>query len=181
MTSAGSVGEASGRTDPALGMIWAQSADGYIGRDGAIPWHLPEDQARFRALTQGAVVIMGHGTWRSLPDRFRPLPGRVNVVLSRDGGLRVEGAQVVPDVAAALAVADDRATWVIGGAQVYAAFLPHTGRLEVTDIDVVAAGDTPAPAVGPGWRTQQQDPSEGWSTSRTGLRYRFRTLVPMAV
>jgi dihydrofolate reductase len=66
-----------------IGLVWAQSANGVIGRDGTLPWHLPEDMARFRALTTGATVLMGRRTWESLPPRFRPLPGRRNLVLSR--------------------------------------------------------------------------------------------------
>lgn len=66
-----------------IGLVWAQSANGVIGRDGTLPWHLPEDLKHFRALTTGATVLMGRRTWESLPPRFRPLPGRRNVVLSR--------------------------------------------------------------------------------------------------
>ena len=78
-----------------LAMIWAQSADGVIGVDGGLPWHLPEDMAHFRDLTAGSVVVMGHTTWRSLPERFRPLRGRENLVLSRHEGLDLPGAVVV--------------------------------------------------------------------------------------
>ena len=158
---------------PAL--VWAHSADGWIGVDGGLPWHLPEDLARFRRLTTGAPVIMGRRTWDSLPERFRPLPGRTNLVLSRRPG-DLPGATVVGSPEEALAAAGDARAWVIGGAQVYAAFLPLAGRLEVTEVDVVVAGDTPAPVLDAGWRLVAQEPADGgWATSTSGLRHRFRT------
>ena len=158
-------------------LVWAQSADRWIGKDGTMPWHVPEDLARFRALTSGGTVVMGRRTWESLPDRFRPLPGRRNVVLSRTV-TDLEGADVVasPDEALALAAGED--LWVIGGAAVYAAFLPLATRLELTELDVVVDGDTPAPRVPEGWRTAALDPHDGWAASSSGTRYRFRTLVP---
>ena len=159
-----------------LAAIWAQSADGVIGRDGGLPWSLPEDLAHFRALTAGHVVVMGRATWESLPDRYRPPPGRENVVLSRHG-LDAPGATVVPDVASALEVVGDRAGWVVGGAQVYAELLDHVVRIEVTDVDVVVGAGVRAPELEVGWRLVASDPSDGgWHTSRTGLRYRFRSL-----
>ena len=79
---------------PGVALIWAQDERGVIGRDGALPWHLPEDLAHFRALTRGATVLMGRATWESLPERFRPLPGRRNVVLSRQAGYVASGAEV---------------------------------------------------------------------------------------
>src|SRR5690349_23121744 len=103
-----------------LGLIWAQSASGVIGRSGGIPWRLPEDQARFKELTVGHSVVMGRLTWESLPAKVRPLPGRRNVVVTRDADYRADGATVVGDLDAAL----DSETWVIGGAQIYALALP---------------------------------------------------------
>ena len=158
-----------------LAAVWAQSIDGFIGRDGALPWHLPEDLAHFRALTGGAVVVMGRVTWDSVPERFRPLPGRDNVVLSRGGG-PLPGATVVPDVAAALDLVAGRPAWVIGGAQVYAALLPHCDRAEVTDVGVVVGSGTPAPPIGTDWDVVAHDPASGWHTSADGVRYRFRSL-----
>lgn len=161
---------------PILAAVWAQSVDGVIGRDGGLPWTLPEDMAHFRALTAGHVVLMGRATWESLPVAYRPLPGRENVVLSR-GGLDAPGATVVPDVDAALAVVGDRPAWVVGGAQVYAALLPLVARVEVTEVDVRLGDGVRAPRLDPGWRTVAADPVDGgWHTSRTGLRYRFRSV-----
>lgn len=157
-----------------LAAIWAQSVDGIIGRDGDLPWSLPEDLAHFRALTAGHVVVMGRSTWQSLPDAFRPLPGRENVVLSRSG-LAAPGATVVSDVAGALRVVAGRAAWVVGGAQVYAELLPWVTRIELTDVDVRVGEGVRAPVLDDGWRTVSTDPGDGgWHTSRTGLRYRFR-------
>jgi dihydrofolate reductase len=159
-----------------LAAIWAQSVDGMIGRDGTLPWHVPEDLAHFRRVTGGDAVIMGRGTWDSLPERFRPLPGRDNIVLSRALG-EVPGAVVVGGIGEALAAVAGRDAWVIGGAQVYAAFLPGTRRIELTEVDVVVREGTRAPVLGDEWARVGADPAEGWHTSVTGLRYRFRSLA----
>jgi dihydrofolate reductase len=156
-----------------LGLIWAEAADGVIGRDGAIPWHVPEDAAHFRAVTTGATVVMGRRTWDSLPARFRPLPGRRNVVLTRRPGWSAEGAEPAADLAEALARAGDGDVWVIGGAEVYAAALPLADRVERTEVDLTVAGDTRAPRLGAQWRCVRRDPADGWHTSRTGVRYRI--------
>ncbi len=162
-----------------LALVWAEARGGVIGHEGGLPWHLPEDLAHFRALTRGATVVMGRATWESLPQRFRPLPGRRNLVLSRRPGFAAEGAEVLPDLAAALAAAGDAPVWVIGGAQVYAAALPLADRLVVTEIDAAVPGDAHAPVVDPAsWRLVVGDPEggheSGWYESVTGLRYRFR-------
>lgn len=159
-----------------VALVWAESSDGWIGKDGTMPWHVPEDMARFRELTRGAAVVMGRRTWESLPDRFRPLPGRRNLVLTRTRAA-LEGAEVVDSPERALELAGDGDLWVIGGAAVYAVFMPHATILERTELDVVVDGDTRAPRVPDGWRTEALDPAEGWWTSSSGVRYRFRTLV----
>jgi dihydrofolate reductase len=163
-----------------LALIWAQAraADGgpaVIGRDGGLPWHLPEDLAHFRALTADRPVIMGRATWESLPPRFRPLPGRRNLVLTRRPERGAVGATVVPDVGAALALAGQGQAGVIGGAQVYAATIGLADRLEVTEIDLAVDGAARAPAIGPDWRRTgaAPDAAAGWQTSAGGLRYRF--------
>jgi dihydrofolate reductase len=88
-----------------VGMIWAQARGGVIGADGAMPWHLPEDMKHFRRTTRGAAVVMGRRTWESFPPRFRPLPGRTNIVLSRDPGFDPEGGLRAGDLDAALELA----------------------------------------------------------------------------
>jgi dihydrofolate reductase len=159
-----------------ISLIWAQAANGVLGRAGTLPWRVPEDLTRFRELTMGATVVMGRRTWESLPPRWRPLPGRRNVVLTRDPTYDAPGAQVVTSLDAALSADVD--VWVAGGGEVYAAALPLATRLAVTDVDVEVDGDTFAPAVGPDWRELARDPHDGgWHTSSTGLHYRWRELT----
>jgi dihydrofolate reductase len=153
-----------------VGLVWAQARDGVIGLDGGLPWRLPEDLAHFRALTAGSTVVMGRRTWESLPERFRPLPGRRNVVLTTDPAWAADGAQPAASVDEVLAGCEGD-LWVIGGGRVYAAFLAHADRVVVTDVDTLVEGDTWAPALGAGWQRVARDPAEGWSTSTTGLRY----------
>ena len=112
-------------------LIAAVARNGGIGRDNELLWRLPEDMARFKALTMGRPVIMGRKTWDSLPPKFRPLPGRRNLVLSRDSSLQLEGAEVFGTLTDALAAcADSTELFVIGGAQIYAEALPLADRLE---------------------------------------------------
>ncbi|MGW5744297.1 dihydrofolate reductase [Amycolatopsis sp. NPDC003861] len=149
-----------------IGLIWAQSANGVIGRDGELPWHLPEDLKHFRTVTAGAAVLMGRRTWESLPPRFRPLPGRRNLVLS---ATPQEGAETFADPAAAFAAVPGD-VWVIGGAAVYRAALPVADRIVVTEIRESFEGDTYAPEVG-----RPADSVGEWLESSTGLHYRFLT------
>ncbi len=155
-----------------IGLIWAQAANGVIGRDNAVPWHVPEDMAHFRAVTAGASVVMGRRTWESLPARFRPLPGRRNVVLTGDPAWRGEGAVVVHDVADALR--QGGAVWVIGGAAVYAAALPVAERAEVTELRESFDGNVFAPQFDSGWIVELDGE---WRTSTSGLHYRHRRFV----
>ena len=152
-----------------VGMVWAQAHGGVIGAAGGLPWHLPEDLALFRRLTLGSTVVMGRRTWESLPDRFRPLPDRTNVVLTSDRGWSAPGAHPAGSVDAVLA--EHASCWVIGGGQVYAAFLPHAQRLVVTDVDTQVDGDTWAPVLDDGWQLEARTPAEGWTTSSSGLRF----------
>lgn len=157
-----------------IGLVWAQARDRAIGRDGDMPWHLPEDLAHFKAVTRGAPVIMGRHTWESLPVRFRPLPGRENLVVSRSPGYVAEGAQVARSLQAALSAGEDRGAetaWVIGGGQLYRAAMPLADELIITRIDLdVPDADTFAPEVGPEW--ELADPGTPL-VSAAGLGYRF--------
>jgi dihydrofolate reductase len=176
----GTVDDEADATDvPRIGLIWAEARGGVIGADGGMPWHVPEDLAHFKRTTHGAPVVMGRRTWDSLPPRFRPLPGRANIVVTRQSDWRAEGAVRAASVDEALALAasdaDDR-IWVIGGAELFARTIPFADRLVVTELDLDVEGDTFAPARGPEWRIVAADPADGWHASRTGIRHRFLTL-----
>ena len=139
---------------PRIGLIWAQARGGVIGKDGTMPWHLPEDLARFKRFTQGSPVIMGRKTWDSLPPRFRPLPGRANIVVTRQDDWNENGAQRASSLRDALQIAEQSnpaTVWVIGGAQIYAQALPLAQRVEVTEIAQAFDGDAFAPELGPEW------------------------------
>ncbi len=154
-----------------LGLIWAQSTSGVIGRDGGIPWQLPEDLAHFKNVTTGNTVVMGRRTWESLPERFRPLPGRRNVVVTRQTDFTAQGATVVGSLDDALTQPD---TWVIGGEQIYTLALPQADRCEVTEIDIDIPrddGDAVAPMLDEAW----VGTPGAWQTSDAGLRYRFHS------
>ncbi|MFN3376882.1 MAG: dihydrofolate reductase [Burkholderiaceae bacterium] len=154
----------------ALHLIYARAANGVIGRNNQLPWHLPEDMAHFKALTQGCPVVMGRKTWDSLPPRFRPLPGRTNIVVTRKTDWHAEGAQRAGSLAQALQLAGDAPViWVIGGAQIYAEALPKADVLEVTEIAANFDGDAFAPTLGPEWR----EAARSDHTSTTGLRFSF--------
>jgi dihydrofolate reductase len=154
-----------------VGLIWAQATSGVIGRANGIPWRLPEDQSRFKELTLAHTVVMGRLTWESLPAKVRPLPGRRNVVVTRQGDYVAEGATVVGALEQALA-GEDADTWVIGGAQIYALALPLATRCEVTEVDLELPrgdDDAVAPVLDEAW----VGTADGWRTSSSGLRYRF--------
>ncbi|GID25962.1 dihydrofolate reductase [Paractinoplanes brasiliensis] len=152
-------------------LIWAEARHRVVGADGAIPWRLPEDQALFRQRTTGATVVMGRATWDSLPERFRPLPGRRNVVLTRDPQWSAPGAEVVHSVDEAMAYGE---IWVMGGESVYRAFLPLADHILRTRVDLDVAGDTYAPDPGDAWVVSE---SSGWQTSRDGLSFVVEELV----
>ncbi|WP_104084009.1 dihydrofolate reductase [Cryobacterium sp. Y11] len=155
-----------------IGLIWAQSRGGVIGTDGGLPWHLPEDLAHFRAVTQGGVVIMGRRTWDALPERFRPLPGRHNIVITRQPAWAARGASAVHSLGDARALTTGP-LWVIGGAEIFRLALPFAATLEVTEIDAEIVGDTLAPVITADWARVDTDPTSGWLRSSTALQYRF--------
>ena len=126
-----------------ISLVAAVARGGVIGREGGIPWHLPEDLARFKELTTGHVVVMGRRTWDSLPQRFRPLPGRRNIVVTRDRGWSAAGAERAGSLEEALAAAAGEAhVFVIGGGAIYAQALPLADDLVLTEVDLDVAGDT---------------------------------------
>jgi len=135
-------------------LVVAVTENGVIGRDGAMPWRLSTDMKRFKATTMGKPVVMGRKTWESFPKR--PLPGRHNIVVTRDPVYEAEGASVAASLKAALALADaDGAgeVCVIGGGEIYAAALPLADSLDVTHILADIDGDTRFPVIDPAvWR-----------------------------
>jgi len=152
-----------------VGLIWAQSTSGVIGRDGGIPWRLPEDQTRFKELTMGHTVVMGRLTWESLPAKVRPLPGRRNVVVTRQADYMADGADVVTTLDDAL-TSDE--SWVIGGGEIYALALPIATRCEITEVEIDLPrqdADASAPVLDATWVGTTGD----WLSSSSGLRYRY--------
>jgi dihydrofolate reductase len=133
--------------------VLARAANGVIGRDGRLPWHLPADLRRFRALTTGKPMVMGRRTFDSFP---APLPGRRHIVLTRDRGWRADGAEVAHDPAAALALAGPGEVAVIGGAEVFALFLRGADRIELTEVHATPDGDAVVPAFR-GWREASRE------------------------
>ena len=129
-----------------LCLIAAVARNGVIGHNNQMLWRLPEDQRFLREQTRGCPVIMGRKTWDSLPDRFRPLPDRHNIVVTRHADWSAAGATVVHGLAEAIAAAGSAPrTWVLGGADLYAAALPLADRLVLTEIDADYVGETRFP------------------------------------
>ena len=156
-----------------IGLIWAQASNGVIGRDGIMPWHLPEDLAHFRNKTTGGTVIMGRKTWDSIPEKFRPLPGRRNIVITRQSKWRAKGAETAGSLKEALDLCSATLRiWVIGGAETYSQALPYASTAEITEIESTFSGDAYAPMLGPEWVEVEAGP---WLQSESGLRYRFIT------
>ena len=153
-----------------LGAIWAQSLDGIIGDGEQMPWHVPEDLAHFKEVTSGHPVIMGRRTWESFPARFRPLPGRRNIVLTRQRNYVAPGAEIAHDLGSALALLDGADAWICGGAQIYTQAMPLADVLVVTEVDADVDGDTHAPEIGPGWADAEIGE---WVESRSGYRFRI--------
>ena len=161
-------------TPARLHLIYARAANGVIGCNGALPWHLPEDLAHFKRTTLGCPVLMGRKTWDSLPLRFRPLPGRVNIVVTRDADWAAVGAQVAHSLEAARDLCPPGSdAWVIGGAQIYAQALPLASSVVVTEIAQDFEGDAFAPDLGADWREMQREAR----ISAHGLPFAFVTYI----
>jgi dihydrofolate reductase len=157
-----------------LNLIYARAANGVIGKDNALPWHLPEDMAHFKRMTAGYPVVMGRKTWDSLPPRFRPLPGRRNIVVTRQAGWQADGAERAGSLPEATALSADAAeVWVIGGAQIYAEAAPLAQRAVVTEIDRDFEGDAHAPLLGAGW----QETARETHVAANGLPFDFVTYL----
>ena len=161
-----------------INLIYARADNGIIGKDGVMPWHLPEDLAHFKRLTSGCPVVMGRKTWDSLPARFRPLPGRRNIVVTRQSDWQAEGAERAGSVEAALALCSNAPdVWVIGGAQIYAEAQPLAHDAHITEIDKAFEGDAYAPVFDP---AQWRETDRSSHTAANGLDYSFVTLQRIA-
>lgn len=155
-----------------LHLIYARAANGVIGKNNALPWHLPEDMAHFKRTTLGCPVIMGRKTWDSLPPKFRPLPGRLNVVVTRQPDWQAEGALTAHSLEEACERCPvDCNAWVIGGAEIYSQALPLADTAVVTEIDADFEGDAFAPKLDTQWTEIARDRH----TSSTGLSFTFVT------
>ena len=155
-----------------LHLIFARAANGVIGHNNTLPWHLPEDLMHFKRTTLGCPVIMGRKTWDSLPPKFRPLPGRLNIVVTRQRDWQAPGAQRAGSIVQAMALCPAESdAWVIGGAEIYAQALPLASTAVVTEIDAVFEGNAFAPQFGPEWtETARQRQVSG-----AGLNFSFVT------
>lgn len=174
-----------------VGLIWAQTLNGVIGKDNDMPWHLPEDLAHFKRVTMGHPVIMGRKSWDALPEKWRPLPGRRNIVLTRNASWHADGAIAAPSLEAALAavdvldsgdvLGDDADTagidtaevWIIGGEKVFVDAVSVATLALVTELDLEVEGDAFAPKLGPEWVRESAEPAEGWALSKADIRYRI--------
>lgn len=156
---------------PTLILIAAIAANRAIGRDNQLLWKIPEDMAHFKTTTQGHTVLMGRKTWASLPPPFRPLPGRRNLVLSRQQDFLAPGAEVVASLPAALArLADTETVFVIGGAEIYAQAMPLADELMLTEVADSPSGDAYFPEISlDEWQEKSRQPPQ----TVNGLAYSF--------
>jgi dihydrofolate reductase len=160
-----------------ISLIAAVGRRGELGKNNQLLWHLPQDMVHFKETTRGATVVMGRKTWDSIPKKFRPLPGRRNLVISKQKDFQATGAQVVGSVQAALdALQPEEKAFVIGGAQIYAAFLPYAHELVLTEIDHAFDADTffpPWPRADYDEISRRNDTSaQGWALSFVTYRLR---------
>jgi dihydrofolate reductase len=155
-----------------LHLIYARARNGTIGKDNQMPWHLPEDLAHFKRVTLGQPVIMGRKTWDSLPARFRPLPGRTNIVITRQVDWNGEGASRAASIEEAMQLCGDVPdAWIMGGAEIYRQAEPLASTAVVTEIDAHFDGDAFAPELGAAWQEIQRESH----VAANGLPFSFVT------
>jgi len=130
-----------------INIIVAHSRENVIGVNNTIPWKLPSDLRNFKNITSGKIVVMGRKTFESIPDKFKPLPERRNVVLTRNRDWKYDGVEVVHTIQEAIKLVDDDETFVIGGEAVYKTFLPFSTYLYISYVDVSVEGDAYFPAL----------------------------------
>ena len=154
-----------------LALIAAVARNRVIGKDNRLLWHLPEDMRHFRETTRGKTVIMGRKTWESLPEKFRPLPGRLNIVLSRNPDYPAPGATRARSLQEAIGLAGDAdEIFIIGGAELYRQALPLAERLYLTEIVADYEGDTSFPQMPQG---EWKEISRSQRLEKAGLAYAF--------
>jgi dihydrofolate reductase len=158
-------------SSPTLALIAAVAGNRVIGNDNKLLWHIPEDMRHFRETTRGKPVIMGRKTWESLPDSFRPLPGRLNIVVSRNRAYRAEGAELAASLDEAVARAGAVGeVFVIGGAELYRQAMPIAGKLYITEIEADFVGDAVFPEInGTEWRECSRESR----CDKSGLKFSF--------
>ncbi|PKO90498.1 MAG: diacylglycerol kinase [Betaproteobacteria bacterium HGW-Betaproteobacteria-12] len=157
-------------------IIAAVARNRVIGKDNQLLWNIPEDMAHFKALTQGHAVLMGRKTWESLPERFRPLPGRRNIVISRQAGYAAAGAEVAGSLEDGIALASGaQQLFIIGGAEIYAQAMPLADRLEITEVGLTPEGDAWFPEIA---TADWQIASCSELASRTEVAVRFLSYRP---
>ena len=146
-------------------IVAAVAKNGCIGRGGELPWRIPEDLRRYKEVTMGKVVIMGRKTWESIPERHRPLPGRTNVVVTRQTNYRLPGGvERVGSLAEALAAHRAEDVVINGGAAIYRDAMVHADELDITHVDREVDGDTFFPAIDPAvWKESRRDDHDGFS------------------
>lgn len=141
-------------------LIYARATNGTIGKVGKLPWHIPTDLKRFKALTIGKPMIMGRKTFESFPSA---LPGRRHIVLTRSPDWQAQGAEVVHTVDDALTLAGNDEIAVVGGAEIYALLLPYANRVELTEVHAEVEGETKVPPLGSEWHEvyREEHPAQG--------------------
>lgn len=147
----------------AVTIVAAVARNGVIGRAGGLPWHMPEDLARFKELTMGGTLVMGRRTFESIG---RPLPGRRTVVLTRRSGWSAAGVDTAASLPDALEMAGEGEVYVVGGAEVYRQALDVADALEITEVDREPDGDTLFPEIPPSFRLVHREPGEGLAFTR---------------
>lgn len=158
-----------------IGLIFAQSSNGFIGKDGQLLFQIPEDMKRFKDLTEGGVVIMGRKTWESLPEKFRPLPNRTNIVLTRERVGNFENAEIATDLESVLLNLHRQSetnVWIIGGESVYSEAIEYADVIHQTLVTKEFEGDARAPFIEPEvWVPETGKPFK----EHQGLYYQFNT------
>ena len=165
---------------PVIALIAAVARNGVIGKDNRLLWHLPEDMRHFRETTRGKPVIMGRKTWESLPEKFRPLPGRLNIVVSRDRHYPATGATVADSLASAISAAQDaEEIFIIGGETLYRQAMPLADRLYLTEIDRDFDGDAFFPPLDrQAWQeSRRQHPLSTPEMPLDFVEYRLKTVT----